>query len=96
MKRRFMLVFELVLLKLELDLRRPPRSGPEGGRPVERFNSLRKDRPQDWAVKLYRQYAIKVGAGGSVRTWKHTDRQRLTAEVTHREKLGPILFTNLR
>lgn len=46
-KRRLILVFELVLLKLELDLRRPPSRGPEGGRPVERFNSFRKDRPQD-------------------------------------------------
>lgn len=52
-KRRLMLVFELVLLRLELDLRRPPRRGPDGGRPVERFNSFRKERPQDWAVKLH-------------------------------------------
>lgn len=50
--RRFMLVLELVRLRLELDLRRPPRSGPEGGRPVERLSSLRNERPHDCAVKL--------------------------------------------
>lgn len=50
--RRLMLVFELVRLRLELDFLLPPSRGPDGGRPVERFNSLRNDSPHDWAVKL--------------------------------------------
>lgn len=52
-KRRFMLALELVRLRLEPDLRRPPSRGPAGGRPVERLSSLRNDSPHDCAVKLH-------------------------------------------
>jgi hypothetical protein len=51
-KRRLMLARELARLRLLLDLRRPPKRGPVGRRPVERLSSLRNDRPHDWAVKL--------------------------------------------
>lgn len=46
-KRRLMLALELARLRLLLDLRRPPRSGPEGGRPVERLSSFKNDNPHD-------------------------------------------------
>lgn len=74
--RRFVL-FELVRLKLELDFRRPPSRGPDGGRPVERLSSLRKERPHDCAVKLnvstgYRHLGV-VG---------HTSRHTVTVSVT--------------
>lgn len=46
-KRRLILALELARLKLLLDFLRPPRRGPEGGRPVERLSSFRKESPHD-------------------------------------------------